>query len=139
MTASSQCLHDKTPSPLGTRACTPAVPPRLASSEALSFHRRRHPYPLTRPAARLTLGLRSLLIGRSPIQRSARERTSVGFLRARLSVYGLASLAASPHLLLSVTAFEVSVVRIMPQKLPFVKRRTNSLKTAPFCVMIAPT
>jgi hypothetical protein len=45
----------------------------------------------------------------------------VGFPLARLSVYGLASLVASPHLLFSVTAFQVSVARIMPQKLPFVK------------------
>ena len=39
---------------------------------------------------------------------SAQERTSAGFPRARLSVDGLASLAVSPRLLLSVVAFGLS-------------------------------
>ena len=40
-----------------------------------------------------------------PVHPSAQERTSAGFLRAGLSVHDPASLAVSPRLLLSVTAF----------------------------------
>jgi hypothetical protein len=60
---------------------------------------------LTRPAAPLTPGLRSLLLRRLPLQRSAQERTLAGFPRMRLPVYGPISLAVSPRLLFSVTAF----------------------------------
>ena len=61
-----------------------------------------------RSAAPLTLGLRSPLLGQWPVQGSAQERTSAGFARIGLSVYGPISLADSPRLLFSVTAFTFS-------------------------------
>ena len=62
------------------------------------------------PVAPLTVGIRNELLWQIaisywPFPSSAQERTSAGFLWAALSVYDPASLAVSPRLLLSVTAF----------------------------------